>query len=244
MLAEQVRAKKKRNAKRKTKRRSRLPGAGVGAKAVASGGGVLAAALAIAGGTQAYGEVIRFDNALPGEPGHFDWTDTGVEIRSYLDVTVSAAAQLGPYGPNPFIPSAFAQVREESAQYGTIIASVGAAAGLQVGGYYDYVLVGVPSGTLIPSGTEWLNFGYADWYGSKTPEGIPTYLGVRFDLGSGYHYGWIGVVRTGTLFETFAWGYETEVGVPIAAGAVPAPGTLALLAFGALAGRSRKRKDN
>jgi hypothetical protein len=72
-------------------------------------------------------------------------------------------------------------------------------------------------------------------------------MGVRFIDMDGYHYGWISVVRHGNDFlqldfDAFAWGYETEPGVPIIAG-IPAPGTLAALAFGAVVTR-RKRKDD
>ena len=98
---------------------------------------------------------------------------------------------------------------------------------------------------MIPSGFTWNNQRYSQYagYGPETllPEGTPTYLGLRFN-GPNYQYGWIGVVRTSQQLEAFAWGYETEPGVPIAAGA-PEPGSLALLAFGAagVAGCRRRR---
>jgi hypothetical protein len=56
---------------------------------------------------------------------------------------------------------------------------------------------------------------------SILPEGVETYLGVSFDLGAGTQYGWIGVVRNAAMLDAFAWGYETDPGVPIAAGAWP-----------------------
>jgi hypothetical protein len=70
-------------------------------------------------------------------------------------------------------------------------------------------------------------------------------MGVRFNDIDGYHYGWIGVVWSGyEHFDACAWGYETEPGVGIIAG-IPAPGTLAALAFGAVVTRrGRKRKDD
>ena len=70
-------------------------------------------------------------------------------------------------------------------------------------------------------------------------------MAVRFSDIDGDHYGWISVVRPGIFwsFNAFAWGYETDPGVPIRAG-IPAPGTLAALAFGAVVTRrGRKRKD-
>jgi hypothetical protein len=79
---------------------------------------------------------------------------------------------------------------------------------------------------------------------SDFPEGVAGYMAVRFSDIDGYHYGWIGVVRNFNSmdFDAFAWGYETDPGVGIVAG-IPAPGTLAALAFGVAAvGRGRKRK--
>jgi hypothetical protein len=79
---------------------------------------------------------------------------------------------------------------------------------------------------------------------SNFPSGVARYMGVRFNDVDGYHYGWISVVRNGLDLDAFAWGYETEPGVPIIAG-IPAPGTLAALAFGAVVTRrARKRKDD
>ena len=103
-----------------------------------------------------------------------------------------------------------------------------------------YQMVGLAGGTLIPSGLGWNYYSYA-YAGSPFPEGVPLYLGVRFN-GPAWQYGWIGVERIdGNKLDAFAWGYETEPGVPIAAGA-PEPGSLALLAFGAGALASRRRK--
>jgi hypothetical protein len=60
--------------------------------------------------------------------------------------------------------------------------------------------------------------------GSHFAEGEPLYIGVEFDPGDGWHYGWIGVTRSGLDLDVSGWAYETEAGVPIAAGAgVPNP---------------------
>ncbi len=55
------------------------------------------------------------------------------------------------------------------------------------------------------------------------PEGVPAYLGTA--AGGSYctyynncQYGWIGVVRTGTELEAFAWGFESTPGTAINAG--------------------------
>ena len=87
----------------------------------------------------------------------------------------------------------------------------------------------------------WDSFFYNEVF-SYFAVGSAGYMGVQFSDVDGDHYGWIGVVRHFPLdFEAFAWGYETEPGVAIIAG-IPAPGTLATLAFGAaVTRRSRKR---
>lgn len=196
----------------------------------------LAAGAMIAAGTQAYGDPIRFDN--PPGAGHFDWAVLSAYIP--LDVMLPAGAQPG----DPLATSAFEQYATPGASF---LRSNTGASDLQVGGPYGNDVVGVDAGELIPSGFAWASRGYTYYpgYGSQLAEGQPTYLGVRFDLGSGDHYGWIGVVRTATELDAFAWGYETEAGVPIPAG-IPEPGTLAALALGAaavLAGRRRVRSQ-
>ena len=95
---------------------------------------------------------------------------------------------------------------------------------------YRSFALGLDAGALIPdAGTYWrfqaTYIYYAGWPGpvnSMIPEGQAAYLGVKFDVGIGTQYGWIGVVRTGMELEAFAWGFERNVGVPIAAGAAAA----------------------
>ena len=208
--------------------------------AVRDGAMALAAAAAIAGGTQAYASPVRFEN--PAGAGHFDWAQDGGTV--VLDVTDPAAAQPGLAA----LPSAFEQVSFSAYYYDRIGAASflnNAVTGVQVGGYGNYFVVGGASGDPIPSGSAWASYGFAylPYYGGTAlSEGLATYLGVRFDLGAGFQYGWIGVVRTGFELDAFAWGYETDAGVPIAAGAVPEPSSLALLAFGAGAVTTRRRR--
>lgn len=195
----------------------------------------LAAGAVIAAGTQAYASPVRFDN--PPGTGHFSWTN--VAGQDVLDHMAGPAGQPGAAGA----PATFQRLnswRGSLVQGGTPFDNLQVS---NLGGYQ--FLDGVASGEMIPiPGQAWsgggiayaTNDGVYHYAGTRTLllEGEPMYLGTRFDLGSGYHYGWVGVVRTGLELDAFAWGYETAPGVPIPAGA-PEPGTLALLAFGAAA---------
>jgi len=71
------------------------------------------------------------------------------------------------------------------------------------------------------------------------------YLGVRFDISGNTHYGWIQVNVPGGTFPTSAtitgYAYEDIADKQITAGAIPEPGSLALLALGA-AGLAAWRK--
>jgi len=200
-----------------------------------SGAMALAAAAAIASGTAAYASPVRFDN--PPGPGHFEWYSGVAGSDIWLDIALPAASQ-------PDLPSPTGAWQVVQADLSQVLGAPGEME-FQVGGYANLFLVGVNSGDLIPSGYPWLGDPFISTttpgFEGELPEGVATYLGVRFDLGGGDQYGWIGVERTGLSLDAFAWGYETEAGVPIAAGA-PEPGTLALLAFGALAATRRQRR--
>ncbi len=74
-----------------------------------------------------------------------------------------------------------------------------------------------------------------------------AYVGLRFDLASGTHYGW---ARIGSPFVgegggyIYEYAYETRPGVPILAGAVPEPSTWALLVGGGVLMVWFRRKRN
>ena len=78
--------------------------------------------------------------------------------------------------------------------------------------------------------------------------GFPrSYMGVEFDIGGNTHYGWIDLFASSDspYAEIYGWGYETDPGVGILAGAgmIPEPATSALLvAGGLLLVLRRKRK--
>lgn len=196
----------------------------------------LAAGAAIAGGTQGYAAPQRFDN--PGGSEHFEWFGDPSGSPTGLDMTLPAGEQTGAFG----LPGVFQQANSLTYSYVRAGSSYGE---LQAGGPWDAFLVGVASGEPIPSGFVWAEYAKTNYpgYGTQLPYDEPTYLGVKFDLGSGDRYGWIGVEFSSADYtlDAFAWGYETEVGVPIAAGA-PEPGTLAMLAVGAAALLGRRRR--
>ncbi len=94
----------------------------------------------------------------------------------------------------------------------------------------DQVLGGQPaSGVQVPtSGPNWLGLG-----------GQVRYLGVKMDLNNAgaTNYGWIGVRIDNEADATGAvvgYAYQTTAGVPIAAGLVPEPGTMAMMGLGGL----------
>ena len=195
---------------------------------------VLASVMFGAGAANA--EVVAFENPAPGEPGHFDWGDaSGTPSSSlrWLDVRLDSNSQ--PAGPYSFLNAPASAFGQNDTLGGVFSSQAGPGqnGGLESSGSSSYLLIGVDAGVLIPSGAPWTLFGggYYAGYGQELPAGEPIYLGVRFDLGSGFQYGWIGVVMDPNdfLLDVFAWGYETEPGVPIAAGAglgTPCPGDL------------------
>ena len=70
-------------------------------------------------------------------------------------------------------------------------------------------------------------------------------MGVAFEIDAAIHYGWIDlfVAPDNPYAEIYGWGYETQPGVSIYAGAVPEPATSALLLSGGLLlALRRKRK--
>ncbi len=187
---------------------------------------------------------VRFDNPAGG--GHFDWAPGVGEGGIVLDFALPPEGQPGVYGGPTSLNQAVAATQGSVSTVSPLHLMTGPGSPPS-----SVFLVGVDFGEEIPAlDTSWNAGTSYQWgdgpfppTGSLLPEGVPIYLGVKFDLGAGDQYGWVGVVRGGNLLpsqlDAFAWGYETDVGVPVPAGA-PEPGTLALLAFGALAlGRRR-----
>ena len=180
---------------------------------------------------------IRFDN--PAGPNHFVWAAPAPQAI-WLDVTASPTDQLGVGSP-----SAFRQLADVDGS--SNVAGLGGPNGgeMQIDSTFQFFVEGVDFGVAIPSGLPWAQGGSIITPGfseMNIPDVGTGYLGVRFDLGAGDQFGWIGVNRSGNQLDAFAWGYETEPGAPIAAG-VPEPGTLSLLVIGSRALlRRRKRR--
>jgi hypothetical protein len=202
-----------------------------GRRATLAGGAML---LALAASASSHAAIVVFLN--PAGPGHYQWGDSVGGPNWILDVTLPASSQDGTTGS----PSAYYHTTGSPSDVG----GWDIPAQIHTGGISDAFLVGFNEGDSIPAAYAWTSHGFVmfEGFGSELPEGVETYLGIRFDLGDGYRHGWIGVVRTGFDLETFAWGYETTPGVAIAAGAgIPAPGALSLLALaGVTCGRRRR----
>lgn len=194
------------------------------------------AALILAAPAQA--DPIRFDNPAHGQPGHFEWAVEAPTATHYLRVNLPVESQ-GDL-PEPGVAGAYNHKYVLADSASTI--GRGTAGQVQKGGVHTATIAAFDFGQTVPSATfTWGNSGTvtSPVTGTNFPEGLEKYVGVNFTGGDGVHYGWIGVVRTGLQLDAFAWGYETTPGTPIPAGA-PEPGTLALLAFGAVAAMRRK----
>ena len=85
-------------------------------------------------------------------------------------------------------------------------------------------------------------------YGQLTAN-FDGYIGFRFDNGADngdFHYGWVRATgdASGTVLTLNEWAYEDQANTPITAPAVPEPGSLALLAMGAGALATYRRRKN
>ncbi|TWU20783.1 PEP-CTERM sorting domain-containing protein [Bythopirellula polymerisocia] len=137
-----------------------------------------------------------------------------------------------------------------------------APAGIRFQGYGDsdeltntskgsaYYLRSFESGDSIGPGAVTTSNGFGIASSNATNFGNPTdpqYAGILLDIGGSSHYGWVRIktekvggetTLTGTIFD---WAYETTPDTAIAAGAIPEPTSLALLAAGAGALALRRR---
>ena len=105
--------------------------------------------------------------------------------------------------------------------------------------------IGAQIGSTPPFGQDWENSG-AELilaFSSFTPQGQfgnagEGFIGVEFNIGADTHYGWVRVENRvgapGQMYTLVDYAYEDTPNTPIDAGAIPEPGSLGLLALGAV----------
>lgn len=217
----------------------------------------LALAAAIAATSVAYAGPVRYDN-----DANYSW------FYSVLDITKSSADQtyggVGDVTGTSFYMDYFADFYPAFSYAHHYLSGNGGS--IWSAGFGDRYASPFNAGELIGPGMnggewnqgsdfefawtacEYYYYNYQYYYdctsgyrGLLPPDGSPTYVGARITIDNQFHYGWIGVTNNRGYIDVFAWGYETEPGVAIAAG-VPAPGALGVLAVGAVGALSRKRR--
>lgn len=213
---------------------------------VLRGSNWIATAAAIAAGTSSYADVVRFENP-DGEPGSFYWPFNVLDVTdeagaqpgtiggpssSFQDYfgdfypTFSYATTFQTGGGLEIFSQGFSNRYAAPLDTGSIVGPDLEATGAFTSGTtfefsFDacdvtYYYVGYPCYCY-----------YGPYYDCTSgergilPEGVETYLGVRFDLGKGTQYGWIKVIRNWVEIDALAWGFETDPGVPIRVGATP-----------------------
>ncbi len=204
---------------------------------------LLACATVFSLGAGAFAEVVHFTNPAPGQPGHYDWRlERTSGWESWLDITAPSTAQSSQASPGGVAQMYFFEPDSDPPSNRT-------AGGAAVNRTF-FASWGVFATTAYSSGDliGFSDFGFSNFATHAVevepasilttfPEGARRYMGVKT---GGGNYGWIEVERTGIGFAAFAWAYETQPGVPILAGQIPAPGAAALLALAA-AGAVRRR---
>jgi len=83
---------------------------------------------------------------------------------------------------------------------------------------------------------------YGTWWGGRFV-GEAGYIGVKFDLADGTHYGWIAFEgeEDASWGLVTGWAFEDTTDTPIEAGQVPEPATLMMLTVGAVLAMRRRR---
>ncbi len=193
----------------------------------------------------AHANIVHFVNPASVEEGHYDWRwEPAAGWQSWLDITRGPTDQ-----PNVLNGDSVGQLVVAFAPHANLTSSWPGIAAADVAvdweNYTQYLTLALAEDAPL-GGLAYLSqshhFNPEMFPGephSLFPEGQHMYIGVRT---SSFRYGWIEVVRTGGSFAAFSWAYETEPGVPITAGQVPAPGQAAVFAACTLGACMRRRR--
>ena len=115
-------------------------------------------------------------------------------------------------------------------------------AGTAIGPASSFVGEGSPLGAAqVALGSEYLYNGYGGFGSTAGP--VRGFIGIRFAAAGNTHYGWVDLTvgeAEGIIFHGAA--FEDTPDTAIEAGAIPEPGSLALLAVGAAGLMGRRRR--
>lgn len=204
----------------------------------------LAGAAALAAASGAYAAIVPAASLPPitltGAPGTFAQNAWDIDGDGFDDMIMLVANQAGPF---------------TGTTWSSQVAMLGNSAVAYIGGFGAPYAYSLPAG--IDVGSQNFDPGFGTYgqvilgsdyggslYGQFVGAGELGYLGIRFQNVSGDHFAWALVRSTlGQSLEVLGAYYnDTPLGA-IQTGQVPAPGTLAALAFGAAAFSRRSRKN-
>jgi hypothetical protein len=222
----------------------------------------VAGALALAAGSAAYGAIVvvapppNLPNvATPNTAGPLNWDVNGDAVNDFNFTFRN--------------PQAAGNGVQWQANMNTVVPGGNQAVAGYQGPFVRYgsrLTSGQVIGPALPAGVTWQNTAQVVLgsfyrsgstilpYGGFATGAIPSasvvrgFVGFRFDIGGNVRYGWLDVevrgsgsaANSGGIFF-FGAAYD-DTGAPIAAGAVPGPGTLGALALGAAACLRRSRR--
>jgi hypothetical protein len=189
--------------------------------------------------------------------GAHESADAGIFYSGLINQKVDGpakAAQKGDFGSDSWnIPGKPLRLSHRGYYFNSSVGDIGAAVALgnvrgfthkNLGSTFTYAsrfkggdLINAAASQFVSGG---LMASYFGWTSSRflgtTPEDRKDYIGFSFDAGSGTQYGWVQVKMVGAPDNAFTVVDYAYAGVdePIHAGEVPEPGSLGLLATGAI----------
>lgn len=203
----------------------------------------LAGAAALAAASGAYAAIVPAASLPPitlTTPNGFGQTPWDIDGDGFDDMVMLVADNSGPF---------------PGTTWSSQVAMIGNSAVAYIGGFGAPYAYSLPAG--VDVGSQNFDPGFGSYgqiilgsdyggslYGQFVGAGETGYLGIRFANVSGDHFAWALVRSTlGNSLEVLAAYYnDTPLGA-IETGQIPAPGTLAALAFGAAAFSRRSRKN-